>query len=74
MSKNMKEFEQSYETLSAFDKWYKKERQRRRGAPMYSADYRTGWKAALEWIHYEGVLDSTLAGDLIKKELDNESL
>ncbi len=31
-----------------------------------------GWRAALEWIYYEGVLDSTLAGDLIKEELDNE--
>lgn len=30
------------------------------------------WKEALKWIYYEGVLDHSLAGDLIKKELRNE--
>jgi len=32
--------------------------------------YRTAWKAALKWIFYDGVLENTLAGDLIKEELN----
>ena len=32
------------------------------------------WEAALEMIYYKGVLDSTLAGDLIKEELPDGSI
>lgn len=32
------------------------------------------WKAALEMIYYKGILDSTLAGDLIKEELPDGSV
>lgn len=70
----MKQFEQSYEKLKAFEKWYEEERQRRCSAPMYSADYRTGWQAALKWIYHAGVLDPSLAGDLIKEELPDGSI
>lgn len=58
--------------MKEFEKWYKEERQRRRGAPMYSADYRQGWRAALEWIKYAGVLEPSLANDLIDEELGGE--
>ena len=32
---------------------------------------RIGWRAALEWIKYAGVLEPGLANDLIDKELED---
>jgi len=60
--------------MKEFDKWYEKERQRRRGAPMYSADYRTGWRAALElvlgWLDYSA--EHKEIKDRIHDELESD--
>lgn len=59
-------------SMKQFDKWLDK---RNKGAGIWTtAAYKKGWKAALEMIYYEGVLDSSLAGDLIKEELPDGSI
>ena len=63
MNKNLKEF----------DKW-KKEKHIMTCLCDNISQLETGWRAALIWIYYEGVLDSTLAGNLIKEELPDGSV
>ena len=56
--------------MKEFEKWYAEERKRRVGAPMYSADYRTGWQAALEMVLKSQNLHlKTMLIQEIKKEL-----
>ncbi|KKN73124.1 hypothetical protein LCGC14_0404330 [marine sediment metagenome] len=57
--------------MKEFEKWYIEERKRRSGAPMYSADYRTGWKAAMEQVLLWGSDDDTLFNK-IKDEIYGE--
>ena len=74
MSKRRKKTKQVYPP--AFEKWWRENEDK---SWWYNKKNHTfahpwemaevGWRAALEWIYYEGVLDPSLAGDLIKKEL-----
>jgi len=61
MSENLKEFQK---------KWNKMGVDVPRDILRDEAIAKRYWIAALEWIYYKGVLDPSLAGDLIKDELD----
>ncbi len=57
-------------SFAEFDKWRENSN---KGAGIWTtAAYRKGWKAALEMIYYEGVLEFSLAGDLIERELNGD--
>lgn len=64
--------------MTEFEKWFSKDGSiiPVPGDAGYEGfiERRKSWKAALEWVYYKGVLGNSLAGDLIKEELDNENL
>jgi len=62
MSESLKEFEKWWNKVSMEEGW------------DYEEYAQRGWEAALEWIYYDGVIGDSLAGDLIKEELENERM
>lgn len=57
--------------MSEFEKWWDKREESQFNDILECEE---AWKAALEMIYYKGVLDNTLAGDLIKEELPDGSI
>ena len=64
------------ENLKEFEKYWKKYNKHIHEELQYYAreTLKDGWKAALEMIYYKGVLESSLAGDLIEEELPDGSI
>jgi len=60
--------------MKEFEKWWEKIGQYEFSTYLTKEQSKIVWKAALEWIYYKGVLDPSLAGDLIKEELPDGSI
>ena len=58
--------------MQQFEKWWRTSHSH--FGPIPKDCSKSTWKAALKWIYYEGVLDNTLAGDLIKEELNDKKI
>jgi len=61
-------------SFAEFEKWFSKTKQDWPLTPHDENDCGMAWKAALEWIYYEGILDPSLAGDLIEEELGDGNI
>lgn len=59
--------------MKEFERWWNKEIRPYIYNPKDKDIVKAGWKAALEWIYYAGVL-TDLPAALIKKELNDDTL